>query len=219
MSEDEYMDLNRIDMSVQELLTEMKDISEVIVDLAYASLVYNSKEMGQRVNELEDEMEELKYAIRVKTLLAARTLEDAKQLSGILQIASAADRISHAAGDLVDLLEVPADKRPFITNLINESDEKIRMIRISPASEMAGYTIGKLGVEANTGMKIIALKNRYGWTYDPDDDVKLRAGDDMIVRGTEDGGNRLAQFASGKLPWEWDEDKEETKEEEEGKDE
>ncbi len=212
MSEDDHMDLNRIEMSVQELLTEMKDISEVIVDLAYAALVYNSREMGQRVNELEDEMEELKYAIRVKALLAARTLEDAQQLSGILQIASAADRISHAAGDLVDLLEVPSDKRPFITNLINESDEKIRMIRISPSSEMAGYTIGKLGVEANTGMKIIALKNRYGWTYDPDDNVKLRAGDDMIVRGTEDGGNRLAQFASGKLPWEWDEDEEKEEE-------
>ena len=214
MSEDEYMDLDRIEMSVQELLTEMKDISEVIVDLAYASLVYNSRELGARVNELEDEMEELKYAMRVKTLLAARTLEDAKQLSGILQIASAADRISHAAGDLVDLLDVPADKRPFITNLINESDEKIRMIRISPASEMAGYTIGKLGVEANTGMRIIALKNRYGWIYEPEGDVKLRPGDDMIVRGTEDGGNRLAQFASGKLAWEWDEeDKEEDKEE------
>lgn len=206
MGEEDYVDLDRIDMSVQELLTEMKDISEVIVDLAYASLMYNSREMGERVNELEDEMEDLKYAMRVKALLAARSLEDAKQLSGILQIASAADRISHAAGDLVSLLDVPSSKRPFITNIINESDEKIRMVRISSASEMAGNTIGKLGVEANTGMKIIALKNRYGWTYDPEGDVKLRAGDDMIVRGTEDGGNRLAQFASGKLPWEWDEE-------------
>ena len=65
MSEDDYVDLDRIDMTVQELLTEMKDISEVIVDLAYASLMYNSKEMAMRVNELEDEMEELKYAMRV----------------------------------------------------------------------------------------------------------------------------------------------------------
>ena len=104
MSEDDYVDLDRIDMTVQELLTEMKDISEVIVDLAYASLMYNSKEMAMRVNELEDEMEELKYAMRVKALLAARTREDAKQLSGILQIASAADRISHAAGEIVELL-------------------------------------------------------------------------------------------------------------------
>ena len=199
MSEDDYVDLDRIDMTVQELLTEMKDISEVIVDLAYASLMYNSREMAMRVNELEDEMEELKYAMRVKALMAARTREDAKQLSGILQIASAADRISHAAGEIVELLDVAPEKRPFITNLINESDEKIRMIRISPSSDMAGNTIGKLGVEANTGMKIIALKNRYGWTY--------RAGDDIIVSGTEDGGNRLSEFASGRIPWEFDEER------------
>ena len=209
MTDDDHVDLDRIDMTDQELLTEMKDISEVIVDLAYASLMYNSRELALRVNELEDEMEELKYAMRVKTLMAARTREDAKQLSGILQIASAADRISHAAGEIVELLDVAPEKRPFITNLINESDEKIRMVRISPSSDMAGNTIGKLGVEANTGMKIIALKNRYGWSYDPDDDVKLRAGDDIIVSGTEDGGNRLAEFASGRIPWEFDESDEE----------
>lgn len=196
------------DMTVQELLTEMKDISEVIVDLAYASLMYNSRAMASKVNELEDEMDELKYAMRVKALLAARTKEDARELSGILQIASAADRISHAAGEIVDLLDVPPEKRPFITNLINESDEKIRMVRVSPKSDMAGNTIEKLGVEANTGMKIIAMKNRYGWIYDPDDDVKIRAGDDLIVRGTEDGGNRLNDFASGRIPWEFDEERE-----------
>lgn len=206
MADEDRPDLD--DMTVQELLTEMKDISEVIVDLAYASLMYNSRAMASKVNELEDEMDELKYAMRVKTLLAARTKEDARKLSGILQIASAADRISHAAGEIVDLLDVPPEKRPFITNLINESDEKIRMVRVSPKSDMAGNTIEKLGVEANTGMKIIAMKNRYGWIYDPDDDVKIRAGDDLIVRGTEDGGNRLNDFASGRIPWEFDEERE-----------
>ena len=60
MSDDDHVDLDRIDMTVQEILTEMKDISEVIVDLAYAALMYNSKEMGAKVNDLEDEMEELK---------------------------------------------------------------------------------------------------------------------------------------------------------------
>lgn len=205
MADEDRPDLD--DMTVQELLTEMKDISEVIVDLAYASLMYNSRAMASKVNELEDEMDELKYAMRVKALLAARTKEDARELSGILQIASAADRISHAAGEIVDLLDVPPEKRPFITNLINESDEKIRMVRVSPRSDMAGNTIEKLGVEANTGMKIIAMKNRYGWIYDPDDDVKIRAGDDLIVRGTEDGGNRLNDFASGRIPWEFDEER------------
>ena len=212
MSDDTHVDLDRIEMTVQELLTEMKDISEVIVDLAYATLMYNSTEMAAKVEEYENEMEELMYAMRVKALVAARTKDEAKQLSGILQIATAADRISHAAGEIADLIEVPPEKRPFITNIINESDEKIRMIRISPKSDMVGNTIERLGVEANTGMKIIAHKNRYGWTYGPEDTVKLRGGDDIIVRGTEDGGNRLNEFASGKKPWEFDEPKEESDE-------
>ena len=95
----EYLSLDSIDMTVQEILTEMKDKSEAILDLAYASLMYNSRDMADKVSEIEDEMEDLKYAIRVKTLVAARSIEDAKQLSGILQIASAADRISQSAGE------------------------------------------------------------------------------------------------------------------------
>lgn len=193
------------DMTVRELLTEMKDISEVIVDLAYASLMYNSEDMADKVTELEDEMEDLKYAIRVKVMMASRTKDDAKQLSGILQVASAADRISHAAGEIVRLLDLPLEQRPFIPIILNESEEKIKMTKISSNSDMAGNTIDDLSVEANTGMKIIALKNRQGWTYDPEDDVKLRAGDDIIVRGTEDGFKRLVEFASGRMKWDFEE--------------
>ena len=103
----EYLDLDDIDMTVQEILTEMKDKSEVIVDLAYASLMYNSREMAEKVRKIQDEMEDLKYAVRVKAIMAARTKEEAKQLSGILQIASAADRIARSAGVIAKLIDVP----------------------------------------------------------------------------------------------------------------
>ena len=169
----EYLSLDSIDMTVQEILTEMKDKSEVIVDLAYASLMYNSRDMADKVQEIEDEMEDLKYAIRVKTLVAARTIEDAKQLSGILQVASAADTISKSAGEIVKLLDIPAEKRPFINNIIREADEKFRAIRISDRSDMVGNTLGRLAVEALTGARVIAIKNRRGWIYDPDDDIKV----------------------------------------------
>ena len=204
----EYLSLDSIDMTVQEILTEMKDKSEVIVDLAYASLMYNSRDMADKVSEIEDEMEDLKYAIRVKTLVAARSIEDAKQLSGILQVASAADRISQSAGEIVKLLDVPAEKRPFINNIIRESDEKFRAIRISDKSDMVGNTLGKLAIEALTGARVIAIKNRRGWIYDPDDDIKVHAGDDIIVRGFDDGFDRLTEYAKGKMPWEFPETEE-----------
>jgi len=203
--QEEHSKLDNIEMTVRELLTEMKDTSEVIVDLAYASLLYNSEDMAEKVNELEKEMNDLKYAIRFKVLMSSRSKQDAKQLSGLLQVASAADRISDAAADIVDLLNLPLERRPFVSAMLYESGEKIRATRLSPKSSMVGYTIGRLGVEASTGCRIIALKNRNGWVYDPEDDVKIRAGDDIIVRGTEDGYNQLVQFANGSRFWEFPE--------------
>ena len=205
MNDDEHSDSNRMEATVRELLTEMKDASETIVDLAYASLMYNSKDMAEKVEEMDRDIDDMKFAIRTKILMSVRTKEDAREMTGVLQVASAADRISEAAGEIVKLLHVPKEERPFINEIINESDEKIMMTRISPKSDMAGNTIDQLAVEASTGTKIIAMKNRYGWIYNPDGDVKLRAGDDIIVNGSLDGFNRLKKFASGDLPWEFPE--------------
>ena len=202
---DDISNLQHVDMSVRELLTEMKDSSEVIVDLAYASLMYNSDNMAQKVRDLEDDMDDLKFAIRYKALLSSRTKEDARQLSGLLEVASAADRISNAASDIVSLLRFPPEKRPLITDILLESDERIRMIRIKPESTMVGNTIERLAIEANTGCKIIAIKNRHGWTYDPEYDMKIRANDDIVVRGTDDGADLLTQYAAGRKEWVFEE--------------
>ena len=202
---DDISNLQHVDMSVRELLTEMKDTSEVIVDLAYASLMYNSDNMAQKVRDLEDDMDDLKFAIRYKAPLSSRTKEDARQLSGLLEVASAADRISNAASDIVSLLRFPPEKRPLITDILLESDERIRMIRIKPESTMVGNTIERLAIEANTGCKIIAIKNRHGWTYDPEYDMKIRANDDIVVRGTDDGADLLTQYAAGRKEWVFEE--------------
>ena len=55
--QDDISDLKHVDMTVRELLTEMKDTSEVIIDLAYASLMYNSSTMAEKVRGLEDDMD------------------------------------------------------------------------------------------------------------------------------------------------------------------
>lgn len=190
-----------LDLSVREILTEMKDISEVIVDLAYAALMFDSEDIAQKVSELESEMDNLNYAIKIKTLMAARTREDAIQLSGMLQVAAAAESISNAAGDLVKLQSVDIERRPFLSFMLRESEEKIRMITVSEKSDMINRTIGDLGVEAETGMRVIAIKRRQRWIYDPEPETKLKARDTLIVRGTKDGYERLAEFSSGRSPW------------------
>jgi uncharacterized protein with PhoU and TrkA domain len=134
-------------------------------------------------------------------MLSARTKRDAEQLAGLLQVASSAEAISNAAGDIVNLLEHDSDKRPFLPIVLKEAEEKIRSLTLGERSDMVNRTIKELGVESETGMRIIALKRGKRWIYDPEADTRLKAGDLLIVRGTENGYEILRAFAVGEKRW------------------
>ena len=187
--------------TVREILTEMKDISEIMVDLAYASIMFDSEEIAEEVKNLEEDMEELSKNIRIKAMLSARTHKDATKLSSLLEVAAASRRISNAAGDIVKLMECEVDKRPFLTFILREAEEKIKRLVLADSSDMVGRQIGDLGVESETGMRIIAIKRGKRWIYDPEEETKLKAGDTLIVRGTDDGCEILRSFANGEEKW------------------
>ncbi|UCH88204.1 MAG: potassium transporter TrkA [Thermoplasmata archaeon] len=187
--------------SVKEILTEMKDISEKIVDLAYSALIFDSKDMAEEVETLEYKMDKLLYEIRLAAMLAARTVDDANQLSGILQVASAAESMSNAAGDIGELLDQSLESRVGLTFTFQDGDEKIRSIVISPESSMRKKSIGALKVESETGTRIIALKRGSKWVYDIEKNIVLKKFDTIIVRGVEDGLNELEAYASSALKW------------------
>ncbi len=193
--------IDKVSKSVRQLLTQMKDISEVIVDLAYASLMFDSREIAEEVKKLEAEMDTLRYEIRMKAMLAARTKNDAIQLSGLLQVASAAEAISNAAGDIVKLLDLEIEKRPFLSFVLRDAEEKIRLLTLTERSDMVNRTIEELGVESETGMRIIAIRRGKRWIYNPEPFVRLKGGDFLIVRGTEDGCEMLKGYASGERKW------------------
>jgi uncharacterized protein with PhoU and TrkA domain len=157
--------------------------------------------MGEEVRLLEVKMDKLLYQIRLTAMVAARTVKDAEQLSGILQVASAAENISNAAGDIVRLLDSKIEFRPFIPFVLKRADEKIKHLRIYEDSPMVGKSIGELGVETETGARIIAIKRGMKWIYEVDEHTKLRANDILIARGVEDGLLELDQYSKGIVEW------------------
>ncbi|MFQ5920125.1 MAG: potassium channel family protein, partial [Thermoplasmata archaeon] len=187
--------------SVKDLLVEMKDISEHIVDLAYAAVVFDSDDLATEVRKLEERMDYLRYQIRMIALMASRTKDDAERLAGILQVASAAETISNGAGDIVDLLEQRIEARPFLPFVLGEADEKLRAVSLEDGSSMVGRAIGDLRVETETGMRVIALRRGRKWIYDPEGEAVLRAEDLLVLRGTEDGFQRLVRYARGEEEW------------------
>ena len=94
---------------VRDLLIEIKDLSELMIDLAYSAALFHSHELAEEVLELEKRVDTLTYILGMNTMLAARDAEDAEALIGVYTVATAADKISDAAADIATI--VPTEDR------------------------------------------------------------------------------------------------------------
>jgi len=194
---EEFTEIEYEPRPVKEILTEMKDISELIIDLAYSAVLFDNEEIAEEVKFLDVEMDKLNYDIRIMAMMAARTKEDAEQLAGILQVAEAAESISNVAGDIVKMLE---DKtRPIVPNILNKADDQLFRTKVSKDSKACKQKLGDLQVESETGMRIIAIRRGDCWIYNPQSDSEILADDWLIVRGTDEGYEELNKFLKGKL--------------------
>lgn len=197
----EFEEIEYTPTSVKNILTEMKDISELIVDLAYSAVIFDCDDIAKEVEDLEIKMDKLLYQIRLAAMLASRSAEDAEQLSGILQVASMAENISNAAGDIVKLLDVSLEARLILPMVLRKGDEKIKHIYVEKISSIINHSIGELQVESETGTRIIAVNRGKRWIYGVEDYFRFKPNDRLIVRGVEDGLEEFRRYASGKEPW------------------
>ncbi|MFQ6051665.1 MAG: potassium channel family protein [Candidatus Hydrothermarchaeota archaeon] len=187
--------------TVKELLVEMKDVSELMIDLAYSALLLNNKEIASEVERLEKKMDSLKYEIRIMAMLAARTPEEAEQLSGILHVAASAEAISNAAKDIADVVLRGLASHPLIEEALSETEEIIKIFEVKENSILVGKSLGELRLATETGMYVIAIRRGNEWIYGPDKDVVIQAGDSLIARGTETGSELLSEISSGERRW------------------
>jgi uncharacterized protein with PhoU and TrkA domain len=195
---EEFTEIEYEPTPVKELLTEMKDISELIIDLAYSAVLFDNKEIAEEVQFLDVRMDKLNYDIRMMAMMAARTKEDAEQLAGILQVAEAAESISNTAGDIVKLL-TKQETGPILPKILKQADEQLFRIKVSPKSKACDNTLGDLKVETETGMRIIAIRRGDYWIYNPQSDTEIKVDDWLITRGTDDGFKDLSKFLHGEM--------------------
>src|SRR4028118_1357425 len=82
--------------NLKDMLREAKDTSELMVDLAYAALFYNSEDISEEVFRLEERLNALVFDMRTLAILAARSPADAEQMAGILQALPAPGQLGTA---------------------------------------------------------------------------------------------------------------------------
>src|SRR5438552_16864636 len=85
--------------NVKELLVELKDASELMVDLAYAAVFFNENSLAEEVEELEARMDGHLRRLREVAMLAASSPEDAEAMAGVVHIAGAIEQTGDASSD------------------------------------------------------------------------------------------------------------------------
>ncbi|MBS7643737.1 potassium channel protein [Candidatus Bathyarchaeota archaeon] len=182
---------------IKELLIRMKDTAMLVVDLAYAALLFKDKDLANEVLELEQEVDTLNYYLQINTMLAARDAKDAEALQSILRIASLTDRISDCAGDIVDTVLKGAEPHPIMLEGLRKMDEPLVVVKVSSNSRLNGKSLSQLRIRTKMGVNIIAIRRENKWIVDPDKTEKIFSEDVLIVRGSSTGVERLKSIALG----------------------
>ena len=185
-------------ISVREALTEIKDLSEIMIDLAYSAALFNSDELAEEVMELEKRVDYLEYIIDMNTMLAARDADDAKHLTAVTTVATASNKISDAAADIASIVLKNIGIHPIVRKAFQQVEERLARAIVKPNSILVNKKLGDLELAAKIGVDVIAIRRLKDWKIDPEDKEKIMAGDVLIARGTAHGIDELKAVASGK---------------------
>ena len=184
---------------VRDLLIEMKDLSELMIDLAYSAALFDSRALAEEVIELEKRVDTLAYILDMNAMIAARDAKDAESLVGVSVVATAADKISDAAGDIATITLRGIGIHPIVREAFEKVEERLTRAEVKPGSVLAKKQVGELELAAKMGVDIITIRRNKEWIINPKDDETIREGDVLIARGAPLGIKELEGLAEGTL--------------------
>jgi uncharacterized protein with PhoU and TrkA domain len=173
--------------TVKGLLAEIKDSSELMVDLAYAAVFFSDSDLAKEVTRLEERMFDDLRALRKLVILAARSPEDAEHMAGVLEIASAVEKIADAAEDIAHVVASGLGMIDDLRKDLRHADEIVARIKVREESSAVGRSLQDLALPVEIGMWVIATRRGGDWDLDPGADYVVAAGDALLVKGPEDG--------------------------------
>jgi len=183
---------------IEKMLLEAKDTSELMIDLAYSSLLYNNRDIAEEVFFMEEMVDDLVYDIQEKAIGRVMEDRDVTRAMVIISLANSVEMISDAAMQIADVVLREVRVHPVYQLSVRDSESIISTAKVSPTSDLANHTLGEVKLSSICGMRVIAIKRDRRFIFGPDKYTQMLPDDIVIVRGPEDGEEYLRDLASGK---------------------
>src|SRR2546427_3001740 len=181
--------------NLKEMLSEAKDTSELMVDLAYRALYYNAIAIAEELGRLEERLNALVFDMRALCLIAARSRRDAEEMASVLNVISATAKIANAAIDIGNIvirrLGIPSGLRADLS----QAEEVVTRCRVHGESRMDGTSLVDLQLPTEASMKVIGIRRGDDWEFDPKGEMVLVEDDVIFCRGAPEGTAEVRRLA------------------------
>ena len=177
-------------------LVFMKNTSELMIDLAYSSLLLNSQSLAEEVGALENLMDNLHTEFELLVLSSGFTPESSKDFLGLIRLGVVTEKIADAAMEIANVVLRGLEPHPILKLVIEEAEETVTKVTVSENSKLVGKKIKEAQIQEDTGMWVLVIK-RGNWWLRPRPNSVIHANDILIASGYSEGEADFESLASG----------------------
>lgn len=180
---------------IVERFVELKNTSELMIDLAYSSLLLNSRELAEEVQRLEELVDKLHTEFELIVLSSKFKKEEAKGFLGLIRLGVVTEKIADAAAEIAEVVLRGIEPHPVLKLAIEEAEETVTYVHVAENSPLMNKSLREARIPEETGMWVLAIR-RGGKCIRPKPDSKIEVGDVLIASGYADGEEDLKKLAS-----------------------
>lgn len=178
-------------------LVELKDTSEMMLDLAYSALLLNSEELAEEVQMLEERVDGLHTEFELLVLASRVEPDDARDLLGLIRMGVVTERIADAAAEIAEVVLRSEEPHRVLRMVIEDADETVERVVVPRESPLVGKTLKEARIPEETGMWVLVIRRGDRWMH-PRPDTIIREGDVILASGYAEGEEDFRRLIAGR---------------------
>jgi uncharacterized protein with PhoU and TrkA domain len=184
---------------IVERFVELKNTSELMMDLAYSSLLYNSKELAEEVQRLEEYVDKLHTDFELLVLSSEFKKDESRGFLGLIRLGVVTEKIADAAAEIAQVVLRGIEPHPVLKLTIKEAEETVTQVCVIEGSPLVGKTLREARIPEETGMWVLAIR-RGDKSFRPKPETTIEVGDVLIASGYAGGQEDLRRLAKSSCP-------------------
>ena len=182
--------------SVKDILIKMKTLSEICVDLSFASLLYSDKLVAEQVLLIEEKIDALYKKLLDRLSVSIKSLSQAEQLRIYYIIGEANNIISDSAADMASLVLMDYQIEDEIKYVQRHMDQIVDLVELEQSSVLCKKTELDADLHDLIGVDVVAIV-RPDVGLLTEYDTIMKCGDLLIFRGPLYSVNEFIALARG----------------------